>query len=142
MLSFSQRVIHSLPEGYRRTALVMYLAGAKHGSEARLDAAYALKKLKRWMAEGPTERNRKMAQLVLSKGYLRLSYGAERRGTVPEDTLLLIDLAMEWNDFTMWAAVLEKSGGIVKPQLLGSTPLLLAWNTFPFNVARPTLVPF
>jgi len=118
----------------------MYLAGAKLGTEAPLDVPYALRKLKKWMAEGPTERNRKMAQFVLSKGYLGARYSGGR-SAVPESTLLLIDLAVEWNDFAMWATVLEKSGGVAKPQLLGSTALIRAWNAFPFKVTRPTLVP-
>ena len=138
---FITRRIHSLPEGYRRTVLVMYLAGAKQGPEGPLDVAYALRKLKRWMVEGPTERNKKMVQFILSKGNLGPFYSGGRRGAVPENTLLLIDLAVEWNDFTMWAAVLEKSGGSAKPQLLGSTHLIRAWNAFPFNITRPTLVP-
>ena len=135
------REIHSLPEGYRRTVLVMYLPGAKHGPEAPMDVAYALRKLKRWMVEGPTERNRKMAQFILTKGHLGPSYGGGRRGAVPEHTLLLIDLAVEWNDLAMWAGVLKKSGGFANPQLLGSAPLLRAWSAFPFNATRPMLVP-
>ena len=82
-----------------------------------------------------------MAQFVLENGYLGPPYDGKGRGAVPEDALLLINLAVEWNDFAMWTAVLEKSGGSVKPQLLDSTPLILAWNSFPFNVTRPMLVP-
>jgi len=117
----------------------MYLASAEHGVKAPLDAAYALRKLKRWMPEGPTERNKKMAQFILNKGHLGPFYGGGRR-SVPENTLLLINLAVEWNDFTMLAAVLEKSGGVADPQPLGSAHLLRAWNAFPFDVTRPTLV--
>lgn len=133
-------MIHSSPAGYRRAALVMYLAGASVGPEAPLDAAYAFRKLKRWMAEGSTERNRKMAQFLLSDGRLGPSYRSGKR-TLPEETLLLIDLAVEWNDFAMWEGVLKKSGGDKDPQLLGSAPLIRAWNAFPFSVTRPTLAP-
>lgn len=81
-----------------------------------------------------------MAQFVLKNGHLGAVYSGGRR-SVPENTLLLIDLALEWNDFAMWAAVLEKSKGDVSPQLLGSAPLIRAWNAFPFNIIRPVLVP-
>lgn len=134
--------IHMSPAGYRRAALVMYLAGAGEGPEAPLDAAYASNKLKRWMAEGPTERNKKMAQFILSNGRLGPSYGYwKRRGTLPEDALLLVDLAVEWNDFEMWVGILKKSGGDKNPQLLGPAPLVRAWTAFPFNVTRPVSVP-
>lgn len=130
------------PPGYRRAALVMYLAGAGGGPEAPLDAAYAFSKLKRWMAEGPTERNRKMAQFLLDNGRMGPSYGSgKRRGMVSEQTLLLVDLAVEWNDFALWEGVLKKSGGDKNPQLFGSAPLIRAWNVFPFDVTRPVLVP-
>ena len=81
-----------------------------------------------------------MAQFILKKGYLGVPYGGGRRGAVPENTHLLIDLALEWNDFAMWAKVLEKSGGGANPQLFGSAPLIRAWNAFPFNVTRPVSV--
>ncbi|KAF9646265.1 hypothetical protein BDM02DRAFT_3271099 [Thelephora ganbajun] len=127
---------------YRRVALVMYLVGAGKGPEAPLDAVYASRKLKRWMAEGPTERNKKMAQFILDNGYFGLSYGSDKRGgMLHENALLLIDLAVEWNDFAMWVGVLKKSGIDKVPQLLGSVPLIRAWNVFPFNVTRPMLVP-
>jgi len=121
----------------------MYLAKAKGGPQAPLDAEYASRKLKRWMAEGPTERNRKMAQLILSNGRLgpRYGFGKRRGAQLPEDTQLLIDLAMEWNDFAMWAGVLKKSGIDKDPKLLGSAPLVRAWSVFPFNVTRPVFVP-
>ena len=114
----------------------MFLASAGAGPEAPLDVTYAFCKLKRWMAEGPTERNKKMAQFILTNGYLGF-----HRGEVPEDALLLMDLAVEWNDFAMWEAVLKKSGSEGNPQRLGSAPLIRVWNVFPFNVTRPMLVP-
>jgi len=82
-----------------------------------------------------------MAQFVLNNGHLGPSYGRKRRSGVPEDTLLLFDLAMEWNSFTMWAAVLNNSGSDKDPQLLGSAPLIRAWKGFPFDLTRPMLVP-
>ena len=136
-------MIYLSPVGYRRAVLVMYLAGAGKGLKPSLDAAYAFRKLKRWMPEGPTERNRKMAQLVLDNGLLRPSYGyGKQRGTLPETTLLLIDIAVEWNDFEMWVGVLKKCRGDENPQVLGSVLLIRAWKAFPFNVTRPMLVPF
>jgi len=136
-------MVHLPTIGYHRAALVMYLATAGQGPEAPLDVPYALRKLKRWMAEGPTERNRKMAQFILKNGHLGPHYGygsGKRRGMLSEDTLLLIDLAVEWNDFAMWAGVLKKSGADKSPQTIGSAPLIRAWNVFPFSVARQMLV--
>jgi len=120
----------------------MYLAKAKGGPEAPLDAAYAFRKLKRWMAEGPTERNRKMAQFLLGNGRLGPRYGSDKRhgARLSEDAQLLINLAVEWNDFAMWARVLKKSGIDKNPKLLGSGPLVRAWSVFPFNVTRPMFV--
>ena len=138
---FALRVIHLPPIGYRRAVLVMCLAAAGMGPEAPLDAVYAFRKLQRWMAEGPTERNRKMGQFILSNGRLGPSYGSgKRRGALPENTLLLVDLAMEWNDFAMWMEVLKKSGADKSPQLLGSALLVRAWSAFPFEVTHPMLV--
>ena len=45
-----------------------------------------------------------MAQFILRKGYLGPSYGGGCC-SVPENMLLLINLAVKWNDFDMWAAV-------------------------------------
>jgi len=120
----------------------MYLVGAKVGPKAPLDAEYAFRKLKRWMAEGPTERNRKMAQFLLSNGRLGPRYGFGKRhgAKLPEDAQLLINLAVEWNDFAMWDEVLKKSGIDMNPKLLGSAPLVRAWSVFPFNVTRPMFV--
>lgn len=139
-ISFIRRTVHLISSGYRRAVLVMYLAGAGVGGEAPLDVAYAFSKLKRWMAEGPTERNRKMAQFLLDKGRLGPIYSSGKQ-KLPEQMLLLIDLAVEWNDFAMWAGILKKSGIDKSPQILGSAPLIRGWRAFPFNVTRPTLVP-
>ena len=133
-------VIHPASIVYHRTALVMYLALTGEESEGPLDAADAFQKLKRSVAEGPTERNRKIVQFILSNGGLWPSYASGKR-KISEDTLLLIDLAVEWNDFAMWAKVLKKSGIEESPQLLGSAPLIRAWNAFPFNVTRQMFVP-
>ena len=113
----------------------MYLAGAGDGPEAPMDVPYAFRKLRRWMPEGPTEKNRKMVEFVLNKGYLGI-----RLGVLPETTLLLIDLAVEWNDFAMWEAVLQTSGGGRSPHLLSSASLLRAWNVFPFSATQPMSV--
>jgi len=58
-----------------------------------------------------------------------------------EDTLLLINLAVEWNDFAMWAGVVKRSRTDKSPQLLGSAPLIRAWNVFPFNLTQLMWVP-
>ena len=134
-------VTHQPPAGYHRAALVMYLGGGKDGPGAPLDVPYAFSQLKRWAAEGPTARNKKMVRFILSRGHLGPGYSDKRRGLVPENTLLLIDCAVEWNDFAMWTAILKRSGGYTKPQVMGSTPLIRAWSAFPFNVTRPMLVP-
>lgn len=122
---FAPRVIHLLPIGYHCAILVMYLAAVGIGLEAPLDTVYTFRKLQWWMAEGPMERNRKMAQFILSKGCLGPSYGSGKQcGVLLENMLLLVDLAMEWNDFAMWVEVLKKSGADKNLQLLGSALLV------------------
>ena len=113
----------------------MYLAGEE--STTLLDMGgtdYAFKKLKRWRAEGPTERTRKMAQLLIR--YLVPGWSSQ----LSERSLLLVDLALEWADFTMWQEVLKKSvkKGYV-PQLSFDT-LIRAWGVFTFDRTRDMLV--
>ena len=87
-------------------------------------ADYAFKKLKRWKAEGPTERNRKTVQFVINHGSLS-----------SQQSLLLIDLALEWGDFTMWQEVLDKD--LIK---LSLNTLIRAWGIFTFDRTKNMLV--
>jgi len=84
--------------------------------------------LKRWRAEGPTERNRQMAQFILSHGSVitRWSHALTEQGS------LLIDLALEWSDFSMWQAVLERASDGYTPQL-NVDLLIRGWGVFTFD---------
>ena len=113
----------------------MSLAGEE--STVLLDmggADYAFKKLKRWRAEGPTERTRKMARFLI--GYLAPSWSSQ-----PEERLLLlVDLALEWADFTMWQEVLKKSVKEGHAPQLGTDTLVRAWGVFTFDRTQDMLV--
>ncbi|KAF9648913.1 hypothetical protein BDM02DRAFT_3128680 [Thelephora ganbajun] len=115
---------------YRRSVLVMSLAG--EGSTTPLEmggAEYAFKKLRRWKAEGPTERNRQMARFLLSHGSLSASWSH----ALSEEVLLLIDLALEWGDFTMWQEILKESAGDGYTLYLSMDVLIRAWGVFTFD---------
>jgi len=97
---------------------------------------YAFKKLKRWRAEGPTSRNRKMAQFLIGHGDLSTSWSR----ALSEQALLLIDLALEWIDFAMWEEVLKKTtteGFTTQP---GLGVLARAWGVFTFDRTKHMLV--
>ena len=91
---------------------------------------YALKKLKEWRDEGPTEKNRGMAQFLIS------------RMSSPEQLSTLVDLALEWKDSTVLRGILRKcsSGGRV-PQP-SSDMLIRAWGVFTFDGIKDMLVNF
>jgi len=97
---------------------------------------YAFKKLKRWRAEGPTERTRKMARYLVDREYLSTSWSHDLtdRGSV------LIDLALEWNDFAMWEAVLNKTSSGRLTTQSGLDILARAWGVFTFDRTKHLLV--
>jgi len=109
----------------------MFLAGKDPATSSVTGGAdYAFKKLERWKAEGPTERNKKMAQLLISHG----SSGAHWS--------LLVDLALEWSDLPMWNEVLKKSAGKWYTPKLGLDELVRAWGAFTFDRVKNMLVHF
>jgi len=115
----------------------MSLAGDSSTTLLEMGGAdYAFKKLKRWRAEGPTERNRKMARFLVNHG--NLSGG--RSSTLPEHSLLLIDLALEWADFAMWQEVLKKSIREGQAPKLSLDTLIWAWGVFTFDRTKDMLV--
>ena len=100
---------------------------------------YAFKKLKRWNAEGPTERNKQMAQFILSHGSMSDGWHSH---TLSAQALLLIDLAVEWGDFNMWQEVLKRgmSGGY--PPQLSADVLIRACDVFTFDRTKHLFVHF
>ena len=99
---------------------------------------YALKKLLRWRAEGPTERNKQMVRFILEHGNL----SARWRNTLPQTALLLIDLALEWNDLAMWQEVVRKSIGNGDTSSLSSDILFRVWSAFSFDRTKDMFVHF
>jgi len=99
---------------------------------------YAFQKLKRWRAEGPTERKRKVVQFLIGPGYL----GTYRPDMSSEEALLLIDLALDWKDFAMWEEVLKKTtiGWFTTQSGLGV--LVRAWDVFTFDRTKHMSVHF
>ena len=67
--------------------------------------SYALKKLKKWKSEGPTERNKQAARFLLQHSH----FGAGPSYTLTKKASFLFNLALEWGDFSIWQKVLEKS---------------------------------
>lgn len=94
--------------------------------------SYALKKLRRWNAEGPTERNKQMARFLLDNGYLWDTWGHYFR----EDALFLIDLALEWGDLAIWQEVIEKGTSEGSTPKLSLDVLVRAWSVFTFDRAK------
>ena len=91
---------------------------------------YALKKLRRWKGEGPTERNRKMAQFLINR---------RSSAYIPsEDLKVLIDLALEWGDFSMWEEIFKKNRGDTSQ--LSLDVVIRAWDTFAFDRTKNMLV--
>ena len=97
---------------------------------------YALKKLRRWRGEGPTERNRKMSRFLIKHG----SFGSDRSHALMEHPTLLINLALEWGDFAMWEEVLNKSTGKGDTPKLSLNELIQAWDVFTFDRTKNMLV--
>ena len=123
--------------GYRRSVLVMFLGGEDSNTPLEIGGTnYALKKLQRWRAEGPTERNKQMARFILNHGHLGLGWSH----TLTEEASLLIDLALEWGDFSIWKAVLKKSAGNGNVPQLSSDVLVRAWGAFTFDRIKSTFV--
>jgi len=116
----------------------MFLAG--EGSTTPLEMGgsdYAFKKLKRWKAEGPTERNRNMARFLLNHGSISTPWSH----VLPEQASLLIDLALEWSDFSIWQAVLERASDRQILQL-DADILIRGWGVFTFDRTKHMLVHF
>ena len=93
------------------------------------DAHYAFRKLRRWKAEGPTERNKNLVQFLTDARYLSSEHG-----------LKLIELALEWNDFAMWEMILQTSAKRGSSPRLSSDVVIRACDTFTFDRTKQTLV--
>jgi hypothetical protein len=102
------------------------------------DTSYALKKLQRWKAEGPTERNKQMARSLLDHAPLadKHSHSLTTEGS------LLVDLALEWADLPMWDEVLKKSATTTPKLRLSSDLLIQAWTVFTFDSVKNLSVHF
>ena len=86
---------------------------------------YTFRKLEKWKAEGPTERNKTMVQFLAS------------RHLSSEGRLMLINLALEWRHFSTWNTALQGgySGGEFGPEVM-----IQAWGIFTFDQTKPMLV--
>ena len=116
----------------------MYLAGDLGTLLEMGGSDYALKKLLRWRAEGPTERNKQMVRYILEHGYFRACW----QNTLPQTASSLIDLALEWNDLAMWQEVVRKSIGDGDPSSLNSDVMCRAWSVFSFDRTKDMFVHF
>jgi hypothetical protein len=112
---------------YRRSALVMYLTQDFKTLLEIGSTEYALRKLKRWRAEGQTERNMQMARYLLDHKASSYSW------TYDQSAPFLIDLALEWGDFPMWQEVFKKSRRDRITPELSSDVLFRAWSVFSFD---------
>ena len=83
---------------------------------------YLSEKLTRWKAEGPTESNRKMVQLL------------DRRDLSQEHRLMFIDLALEWGE-ALRRATSEGCVTRFSPDVV-----IRAWGAFTFDRTKPMLV--
>jgi hypothetical protein len=99
---------------------------------------YALKKLERWKAEGPTERNKQMARFLLDHG----SFGTQYSHELTTDESLLVDLALQWGDLPMWKEVLKKSASAGSELRLSPDLLIRAWSVFTFDCIKQLSVHF
>ena len=91
-------------------------------------AEYAFEKLKRWKAEGPTQRNRDVVRFLIGYGHLS-----------PGRASMLINLALEWGDFAIWEMIQRSASGGHTPQL-SSDVAIRAWGAFTFDRTRRALV--
>lgn len=99
---------------------------------------YALKKLRRWKDEGPTERKKQMVRFLLDNGNFANSYSRN----LTSEASALIDLALGWGDLAIWQEVLKKSAsGRSQPQL-DSDVLIRAWSVFAFDQTKNLSVHF
>jgi hypothetical protein len=96
---------------------------------------YALTKLKRWRAEGQTERNIQMARYLLDHKTSSYSW------TYDQSAPFLIDLALEWGDFPMWQEVFRKSRRDMITPELSADVLFRAWSVFSFDRTKDMSVP-
>ena len=114
----------------------MYLADDSSTLLGMGGSDYALKKLLRWKAEGPTERNKQLARYITDHGRLNPSWSQ----APPQAASLLIDLALEWNDLAMWQEVIKKSVSGGDTSRLSSDVLIRAWSLFSFDRTKNTSV--
>ena len=89
-------------------------------------STYALKKLRRWRPEGPTDRNKQMARSLLDSGPV----WSQMKTT---DASFLADLALEWRDFAIWQEILEKCNSRRSAPGLTPDTLLRALSVFTFD---------
>jgi len=82
--------------------------------------SYAVQKLKQGQPRDPTEDDHTVSNFILG----RIKGGDK----VP--ALAMADLAMQWNDLTMWTRVIK----------LGADKFVTAWRAFLFESIRPTWV--
>ena len=98
---------------------------------------YAFKKLKRWMGEGPTERNKKAAWYLVNHGDLSTTSWSR---AFSDHALLLIDLALEWIDLSLWEKVIKKTTAEGFTTEAGLDLLVQAWGVFTFDRTKHMLV--
>lgn len=96
---------------------------------------YAVRKLLKWKAEGPTERNKQIIQFLLKRGRLSACWSHGEDGA-----LLLINLALDWEDFSMWQQILKKSASEGYAPCLTSDMLFRAWDVFTFDRTKEMFV--
>ena len=122
VLPFVPNASYLPPAGYHRSALVMSLGGSDSTKILEVGGAnYAFGKLKRWNAEGPTERNKKIVRFLVGSGHRQ------------EHTLLSVDLALEWGDLELLEDVILKSIREGCTVQLSSDVVVRAWGVFTFD---------
>jgi hypothetical protein len=52
-------------------------------------------------------------------------------------TLIMADLAVQWNDLAMWTQVVKASGADKNLEMIGTDKLIAAWSKFSFENLRP-----
>jgi hypothetical protein len=77
-----------------------------------------------------------MAQILVN----RSSSGSIRSYVVTEHWKLLIDLALEWNDFAMWEDALKADESEWNLARLGLDVVIRAWDVFTFDRVKSMLV--
>jgi hypothetical protein len=78
----------------------------------------------------PHEEDRTVANFILGR--------IKRGNKVP--ALAMADLAMQWNDLTMWIRVIKASEADKSLDVLGADKFVAAWKAFSFEAIHPTWV--